>query len=157
MILRGLTLILMACSLAAGGCQYVGKQFPRLLRIEFPQNPQNVDPLSKMRFPKAAQIGDDWDIIILRDGASIELVNRTASSYRDLYLWLNRRYVSQIELIQIGTDNRVQLSQFIDQHRQPFPVGAILAPDKARPLICADLFDQTTGHRHRLVVRSADN
>lgn len=157
MILRALTLTLMACSLAAGGCQYVGKQFPRLLRIELSQNPQNVDPLSKMRFPKAAPTGDDWDIIILRDGASIELVNRTASSYRDFYLWLNRRYVSQIELIQIGTGNRVQLSQFIDQHRQSFPVGAILAPDKARPLICADLFDQTTGRRHRLVVRSADN
>ena len=157
MKLRALIMTLVVCSLAAGGCQYVRRQFPKLLRIELPRNPKNVETLSKMRFPKAAPIGDDKDIVVLRDGRSIELVNRTASNYRDLYLWLNRRYVAQIESIRIGTGNRVQLSQFIDQHRQSFPVGALLAPDKARPLVSADLFDQTTGRRHRLVVRLADN
>ena len=157
MKLRAFIVMLMVCSLGAGGCQFVRKKFPKLMRLELPQSPQQVEELSQLRYPRQAPIGDDWDIIVLRDGRSIELVNRTARSYSDLHLWLNRRYVAPVESIRIGSGNRKQLSLFVDRHRESFPIGALLAPDKARPLVSADLFDQTTGLRHRLVVRAADN
>ena len=111
--------------------------------------------MAALPYPKNANLGEDLDIIVLREGGAIELANRTALAYQDHYLWLNREYVALIGQIRIGTDNRYELARFIDRHQESYPVGTFLTPDKTRPLVSADLFNPTTGQRHRLVVRTS--
>ena len=63
--------------------------------------PPGVKELPKHAFPTEAQLGDDLDIIVIREDETFLLINRTAHSYHNLLLWLNREYVAQIELIDI--------------------------------------------------------
>jgi hypothetical protein len=144
-------MIMLSCLavLGAAGCSHVGVALPPERRV--------IDELSELRYPSGTELGDDLDIIIVRNGPIITLTNRTAEAYRGQYLWINRQYVSQVELIRIGTGNRLELPKFINLHGEPFPVGAWLTPDKSRRVIHAVLYNPATKQRHRLVVRFSDS
>ena len=140
--------LLVLFTMLNGGCQDIANG-----RIS---DPKVVAVLLELKFPKDAQTGADPDVIVVRDGPEIRIVNRTPQAFHDQYLWLNRSYVAKVDQIKIGTDNGLKLTQFINLHGEPFPVGTFLAPDKARPLISADLFDPSTSTLYRLVVRSEE-
>ncbi|MEO0514448.1 MAG: hypothetical protein AAF086_04040 [Planctomycetota bacterium] len=113
---------------------------------------QERQRLAQLVYPAEAEYGPDLDIVVRRDGDHLTLINRTARSYRDVRIWLNQQYVREVPLIKIGPGNRLGLNRFINQHREPFPVGTLLAPDAAFPVVLAELLDLDTGLRHRLLV-----
>ena len=115
--------------------------------------PPVVKELPKHAFPTEAQLGDDLDIIVIREDETFLLINRTAHSYHNLQLWLNREYVAQIELIDIGTANRYELARWINKYQEPFFVPRFLAPDRKKSIAQAEIYDPVTKLRHRLVVR----
>lgn len=108
--------------------------------------------LSQLNYPADAEWGPDRDIVVRREGDRLTLINRTPQTYRDVRLWLNQQYVRELALIQIGPDNRFDLTRWINEHQEPFPVGSLLAPDKAFPVVLAEMIDPDTGLRHRLLV-----
>lgn len=116
-----------------------------------------VQRLSQTRYPLEAELGDDLDIVVVREGAAVQFVNRTALGFEKPQVWLNREYVADLDAVHIGTENWVDLVHFINRHGESFPVGALLAPDKSRPVVAADLFDPATGKVHRLTVRPAES
>ncbi len=126
-----------------------------LLDAALPIDAAESQRLANLRYPQTAPLGEDLDIRVVRDRRWINLANLTPRAYDKPYLWLNRQYVAQVGRITVGTGNRFVLTHFINEHGEPFPIGALLAPDKARPLISADLFDPTSGQMHRLLVRTA--
>jgi hypothetical protein len=130
---------LLACGLSGCGTGIITAEQP--------------DRLAATPYPKAAPLGDDLDILIIRHGWDIQLVNRTPRSYRDVQLWLNQQYVGDVNRIQIGAQNSVPLSDFVNSHREAYPVGGFLDPDRGYPLVLAELFTPTDGKRHRLLVR----
>jgi len=140
---------LLMTSLTLCGCKQIDLGLGQLQQV--------IDQLAALRYPDQAQLGDDLDIIVIRDGAAINLVNRTPRAYVDHQIWLNRHYVTQAAPLNIGSENWLALSRFINRHGESFPIGALLAPDKARPLISADLYNPDADTRHRLVVRFSDN
>lgn len=109
--------------------------------------------LSRIPYPKDAKLGADLDIVVIRDGRYAQLVNRTARSWTDVQIWLNQQYVGQVPAIAIGTDNTLDLVDFINQFGEPFPTGSLLRPEDAYPIVLAEIIDPATGLRHRLVVR----
>lgn len=111
------------------------------------------EALARLSYPVDAPLGPDLDIVVLHERRAIRLVNRTARSYQDQLLWLNREFVGPVDRLRIGTENRLQLDRFVNRHQEPYPTATLLAPDKARALSAADLFDPATGRRHRLVVQ----
>ena len=113
---------------------------------------QQRERLSQLPYPADAAYGPDLDIAAVRDGSTLTLANRTASPYRDVQLWLNRQYVRELPVIRIGPDNRLDLDRFVNEHREPFPVGTLLAPDEAFPVVLAELYDPDTELKHRLLV-----
>jgi hypothetical protein len=120
--------------------------------------PPEPDPalaaqLAPLVYPKDAPLGADLDIVIVRDGRNIQLVNRTARVYPPAAIWLNRQYVGLSAGIQIGTENKMDLVRFINEFGEAYPVGALLQPEKSYPLVLAEMFDTQTGQRHRLLVR----
>jgi len=109
--------------------------------------------LTKLDYPDEAPRGEDYDIVVERKKGSIRLINRTASVYDKQVLWLNQQYVGKVENIQIGSDNVLSLRRFFNRWGEHFPVGGFFTPDKANPVVLAELVDPSTGARHRLVVR----
>lgn len=108
--------------------------------------------LSSLNYPKASGPEINKDIVVTRDGDRINLVNRTPRTYDNMELWLNRRYVSKVKKIAIGTHNPFDLSTFINLYDQPFPTAQFLAPDKAADLVSAELYNPKTKKKYSLVV-----
>lgn len=115
--------------------------------------PNQVDRLSAMDYPMDAPYGEDLDVLVVRSNAEVRLVNRTAKSYRGMVLWLNQQYAAQAGSVTIGTDNLLTLTDFINRHREPYPVGTFLNPDQTAPLVLAELYNPASGVKHRLLVR----
>jgi len=115
--------------------------------------PQTVKRLAAIDYPESAPHGPDLDVLLVRSGGQVRLVNRTANSYSGLQLWLNRQYVRDSGTIKIGTDNLRDLTDFINLYEEPYPVGTFLNPDQTAPLVLAELYNPQQNIRHRLVVR----
>jgi len=115
--------------------------------------PQRIEQLAAMEYPADMPWGDDLDILVVRRGDRIQLVNRTPRQYQDVTLWMNQQYVRPIKQIDIGTDNTVDLRKMVSKHSEAYPVGNFFKPDKSMLLVQAELIDPTTGQRHRLAVQ----
>ena len=107
---------------------------------------------AQREYPADAEYGPDLDIVVRREGDRLTLINRTARAYRDQTLWLNQQFVRDLPIVEIGPGNRFDLTRWINQHRQPFPVGSLLSPDKAKPVVLAELYDPATKLRSKLLV-----
>lgn len=95
--------------------------------------------LSRVPYPKDTPAAD-MDIVVVRAGQAIVLTNRTTSSYRQVHLWINQQWVTRVEFLPIGTAKRIELSQFIDKHSEPFPVGGFFTPDKTLPVLLVEMY-----------------
>jgi hypothetical protein len=115
--------------------------------------PQTIKRLAALDYPEDAPHGPDLDVLLVRSGGQVRLVNRTAGTYGGMQLWLNRQYVRDSGTIQIGTDNLRELTDFINLYEEPYPVGTFLNPDQTAPLVLAELYNPRQNVRHRLVVR----
>ena len=117
--------------------------------------PEYVAQLSQLRYPEAADHGPDLDIVVVRQGDAIELVNLTPQRYHDLQLWLNRQYVGLVDVIEVGRSsaNRLPLARFVNRHREIYRTGTFLSPGKGIRTALAELYDPATKLRHRVRVR----
>ena len=122
------------------------------------QDPPMVDgtaaeALASLRYPGKSPYGPDLDIVVIREGSSITLTNRTARSYADMQIWLNQQYVRQAEPITIGKNDEVHLATFVNRLRESFPIGSFLQPETAKAVISAELYDPAGNVRYRLTVQ----
>jgi len=108
--------------------------------------------LATLSYPAEAEYGPDLDIVVRREGKQLVLINRTARTYRDVRVWLNQQYVREVTQINIGPNHPVNLTRWGNLYREAFPVGTLLTPDAAFPVVLAELVDLGTGLRHRLLV-----
>ena len=115
--------------------------------------PQTVKRLAALDYPEDAPHGPDLDVLLVRSSGQVRLVNRTATSYAGMQLWLNRQYVRDSGTVKIGTDNLRELTDFINYHEEPYPVGTFLNPDQTAPLVLAEFYNPQQNVRHRLLVR----
>ncbi|MCC6680541.1 MAG: hypothetical protein IT445_06520 [Phycisphaeraceae bacterium] len=115
--------------------------------------PPRVAELSAMIYPAEGKWGDDLDIVAVRRGPELRLVNRTPRTYDGVTLWFNQQYVHPMQQIVIGTDNVIDLRQSVDRHGRCYPVGSFLKPDQSLLLVQVELIDPTTNLRHRLTVQ----
>lgn len=107
--------------------------------------------LADLEYPKDANYGEDLDIRATKQGAVLVLVSREPKSYENVQLWLNRQYVSVIERVDVAQQIDAPFAYFINEYGESFPVGWLLAPEEARPVLSAEVYDPGTGLKHRLV------
>jgi len=117
-----------------------------------PDHP-TVEHLASLAYPSDASYGDNLDLIAIKEGFNLRLVNRTPNVYRDLQLWLNQQYVHEVSRIEIGENNLYHLDTFINKHKESFPLGGFFTPEKAMPIILAELYEPYAKQRFRLVVQ----
>lgn len=118
--------------------------------------PQTIERLADLDYPVDAPHGPDYDVLLVRDGNQLRLINRTAKPYANMQLWLNRQYVADSGRVDIGTDNVRQLTDFINRFKEPYPVGTFLNPDQTQQLVLAEFYNPVENVRHRLLVRPGD-
>lgn len=116
-------------------------------------SPATIQRLAKLDYPVDAPHGPDLDVLLVRSGNELRLVNRTAYNYSGFQLWLNQQYTSASGTVEIGTENLRRLTDFINRHEEPYPVGTFLNPDQTQPLVLAEFYNPTENVRHRLLVR----
>lgn len=144
------------------GCEGAGLEFKQAVRNTWDNTvsslvgkkatSKQIENLRIFDYPAEAPFGADLDIVVTHQGNAIALTNRTPRQYIRFHLWLNQQYVSEPPIIKIGSENRFELSGFVNHHGESFPLGGFLAPDKGFPVIHAELYDPKKKQRHRLVV-----
>jgi len=91
--------LLVLSSLSAVGCQ------------SMPYDPERAtDPYPRQLHNAAAPV----DIQVFRVGERLRVVNATTTDYGDLRLWLNQRYVRDVDAIPAGTIVDFPLRDFWD-------------------------------------------
>ena len=109
--------------------------------------------LAAMDYPEQARYGEDLEVIVTRHGRYLRLNNTGTTVKRDCVLWVNRQYAAVLPLLAIGNGTEVDLTNCVNRHQEPFPVGRFLRPDLEKRVVLADVFDPGTGLRHRLTTR----
>lgn len=137
----------MGCAAAAmlatlGGCRAPGTPTPD------EQVARQVPP-----FPQETPVGPPLDVVVVRDGGGITLVNRTPRSYRNVDLWLNEQYVRRIDAIEIGVNPTLPLRTFVNRFGESFPIGSFLRPERSAKLVLAEIHDPAANVRHKLIVQ----
>ncbi len=155
----GLCAVCAVCAVALVGCE-----------SPEPMDAALVKELAGLRYPQEVT-ARSLDIVVRREGAMITLTNRTATVYRGVYVWLNQQYVSRVSEVPIGESGQIELTGFINEHGEPFPVGEFLKPDKSFPVVLAELYisgligddgandagsGTGSGVRYRLLVRGGE-
>ncbi len=95
--------------------------------------------LAQLSYPADAPDAAPADVVVRREGATIRLINRTAAPTSPGVLWLNEQYAGYVEPLAIGPGNVMPLHAFVNKHGETFPTGTFLAPDKAAPVLSAEL------------------
>ena len=75
------------------------------------------------------------DIQVFRDEEIIELVNATVHTYRNFDIWINQRYVLQVDQMLAGETIRLSLWNFFDERGDRFNAGGFWAtrePERVR-------------------------
>ena len=75
------------------------------------------------------------DIQVFRDEQIIELVNATVHTYRNFDIWINQRYVLQVDQMLAGETIRLSLWDFFDERGDRFNAGGFWAtrePERVR-------------------------
>lgn len=146
-------LMILALTVAATGCGKLKLRMPTLSQpvpVEEPVEPGRWTP-----YPGEAELGADWDIIVLQGKESIRLNNQTPRTYSDVQVWVNQQYVADVATIKIGPGNRVPLASLVNEHGETYPIPGFLTPDHAFPAVLCEIFDPADGKRHRLLSRVA--
>lgn len=147
----------LALPVAVMGCVELSEIEPRPLTSDARLDAREVEELSRLSYPADAPRGRDLDIVVVQGNVAVELVNRTASRFRNVRVWINEQYVAPEMDLDVGRGNRVDLRRFVNALEEPFPVGTVLAPDAGRPVVLAELHDPGLGLRHRLIVQHNDD
>lgn len=144
-------LVLLAlCAAWMGGCGSVDHVLTSIVPTG---GPPEAEP---RHFPDDMPRGRDYDIELVRlNRKQIRLDNRTALQYEHVTLWLNELHGDELDEVPIGRGGRIDLTRFINQHGEPFPVGSLLAPEKAKAVTTAAI--EHGGELHVIPVRLSEN
>ena len=119
-----------------------------------PLKRERVETLAALEYPQKADRGEPIDIAVAhKHRGSVTIINRTARAYEGVQLWLNQQYVRRFARIGVGETRRVSLRRFVNRHGEGFPVGSIIAPEDAAPVISAELYRPDAQRIHALPVR----
>lgn len=118
-----------------------------LIQMTVPADPDAAERVAPQPYPMGMPIAEPKDIVVVRTGRTIRLLNRTAESYDNATLWLNYQYGARIPSIPIGASSLINLDAFVNQHGEAYPTGWILEPELSRPLTAADLVLESQMHK----------
>lgn len=120
--------------------------------------PQKYDPsLAMPTFPETLSQPESIDVQVFRENTNIEIVNTSPRSYRDVIVWLNRRYGRRVDEIIAGETVRLSLWEFRDRLGEVFRAGGIFATEEPTPLRIVQIqLDDTQPMIGLITIRAED-
>lgn len=88
-------------------------------------------------FPQTAEQAYVADVQIFREGPELTLVSATATSYRNVGLWINQRFVQHVEELPAGGRVTLNLFDFRDASGERFRGGGFFAAKEPDPVVIA--------------------
>lgn len=85
-------------------------------------------------YPRELHTTETVDVQVFRNGTVLELVNSTATTWRDFDVWLNQRYVAHVDALPAGRTVRVSLWDFFDERGERFNAGGLLRTTEPTPV-----------------------
>ena len=79
------------------------------------------------------------DIQVFRKGPTIEIVNSTPVSYRDVDIWLNQRFTRHLDVLEAGATVQLSLWDFWDLRGDRFSAGGFWRTEEPTPLRLVEL------------------
>lgn len=107
--------------------------------------PQYYPARATTAYPDHLHRPDAVDIHVFRDSTEIEVVNATARSFRNFRLWINQRYMHEVDELLAGQTRRFSLWDFYDERGEVMNAGGfwrIYEPDPVR-LVQIQVDEQT--------------
>lgn len=109
--------------------------------------------LSPLVYPGEAPLGPDLDILVIRNGKHLTLANREPRSMDNVQIWPNQQWVANVSRLSIGSNNRLNLTHFVNHYGEQYPTAGFLQPERSLRLVLAELYDPESNQRHRLNVQ----
>jgi hypothetical protein len=128
--LRSLLLLAMTAVLAsAAGCR------------QFTYAPDRASRPYPAHLPQ----GETVRVQVLSNGITIDVVNATSTTYRDVDLWLNRRFCRFLPRLGAGESITLRLDTFWDDVGEGPQVGGFFATREHTPIVLAEIqVDETS-------------
>ena len=79
------------------------------------------------------------DMQVFREADRLEIVNSTARSYRDVTVWVNRRYAHDLDKLIAGDSVTLSLWDFFDVRGEAFNAGGVLRTTEPQPVRLVEL------------------
>ena len=118
-----------------------------------PQTPA-IAPLWSLKYPgDKQQFAGDLSMTVVQDRKSIKITNRTVTSFNDVQVWINQRYVTRVTDIPVGKTTSVALKTFINQYGEKYPTPGLFRPDRSFPALLVEIYESDQNKRYRLIVQ----
>ncbi len=79
------------------------------------------------------------DIQVFRKGPTLEIVNSTPVSYRDVDIWINQRFTRHLDVLYAGETVQLSLWDFWDLRGDRFSAGGFWRTEEPTPLRLIEL------------------
>ena len=79
------------------------------------------------------------DIQVFREGPELEIVNSTPTTYRDVAIWINQRFMRPLDTLPAGATIRLSLWDFWDVRGDRFAAGGFWRVQEPTPLRLVEL------------------
>jgi len=108
-------------------------------------------------YPFELHSTDTVDMQVFRDHENIEIVNTTATTYTDVDVWINQRYVRRVDAIHAGQSVTVSLWDFSDQWGGVFNAGGVWRTLEPTPVRLVELQTSEDGPLVGLIAIRAED
>lgn len=115
--------IALCALLPAGGCAHTM------------YDPAHASPA----YPQELHRSTSVDIQVFREGPELEIVNSTATTYRDVAIWINQRFMRRLETLPAGATVRVSLWDFWDVRGDRLAAGGFWRVQEPTPVRLVEL------------------
>ncbi|MEM7228953.1 MAG: hypothetical protein AAF432_09080 [Planctomycetota bacterium] len=106
-------------------------------------------------YPRELHNTRTLDVQVFREGEDIRIVNTSPVSFSNVRLWLNQRFMREIESLPAGETIRLSLWEFFDERGEVYNAGGFFAAFDPLPLrLCQIQVDDTTPLIGLITIRS---
>ena len=90
-------------------------------------------------YPDHLDQGVVVDVQVFREGGDLIIVNATPQSFRDVDIWVNRRYMWHLDALDAGETRRVWFGEFFDHWGETPVAGGFFRTERPTPSVLVQI------------------